>query len=81
MLLLSNVPGLLADFTDEGSLIAEIPHGEVESYLEVAQGRMKKKVLGASEAVAGGVGRVVFGDARAAKPVTRALAGEGTVVR
>ena len=81
LLLLSNVPGLLADFPDEGSLIAEIPHSEVESYLGVAQGRMKKKVLGASEAVAGGVGRVVFGDARAAQPVTRALAGEGTVVR
>lgn len=81
LLLLSNVPGLLADFPDETSLIPDIPHAEVETFLDVAQGRMKKKVLGAAEAVAGGVGRVVFGDARGPEPVARALAGEGTVVR
>ncbi len=80
LVLLSNVPGLLRAFPDESSLIREIPLGEVERYLEVAQGRMKKKVLGAAEAVAGGVGRVVFADARVARPVERALRGEGTVV-
>jgi acetylglutamate/LysW-gamma-L-alpha-aminoadipate kinase len=48
--------------------------------MEFAQGRMKKKVLGAKEALEGGVGRVVIGDARAADPVSRALAGEGTVL-
>jgi acetylglutamate/LysW-gamma-L-alpha-aminoadipate kinase len=78
--LLSNVPGLLADFPDEASLIREIPAGNVADYLEVAQGRMKKKVLGAAEAVAGGVGRVVFADARVSAPIERALRGEGTVV-
>ena len=41
---------------------------------------MKKKVLGAAEALAGGVGRVILGDARSAQPVSRALAGEGTVI-
>ena len=41
---------------------------------------MKKKVLGAAEAVQGGVKRVIFGDARAANPVTQALEGRGTVV-
>lgn len=80
LVLLSNVPGLLRDFPDEASLIRAIPAGAVEDYLEVAQGRMKKKVLGAAEAVAGGVGRVIFGDARGAEPVRRALAGEGTIV-
>ena len=45
-----------------------------------AQDRMKKKVLGAAEAVRGGVKRVVFGDARTDKPVSAALAGRGTVV-
>ncbi|AAF10984.1 N-acetylglutamate kinase [Deinococcus radiodurans R1 = ATCC 13939 = DSM 20539] len=80
LLLLSNVPGLLRDYPDEASLIREIPANDVESYLEFAQDRMKKKVLGAAEAVAGGVGRVVFGDARAGKPISAALAGEGTVV-
>ena len=41
---------------------------------------MKKKVLGASEALAGGVGRAILGDARGVQPVSRALAGEGTVI-
>jgi acetylglutamate/LysW-gamma-L-alpha-aminoadipate kinase len=80
LLLLSNVPGLLRDFPIEGSLIREIPADHVEDYLEVAQDRMKKKVLGAAEAVRGGVKRVIFGDARAARPIRRALAGEGTTV-
>lgn len=80
LLLLSNVPGLLRAFPDEASLIRQIPRGAVEDFLPVAQGRMKKKVLGAAEALATGVGRVILGDARVAAPITRALAGEGTVI-
>jgi [amino group carrier protein]-L-2-aminoadipate 6-kinase len=80
LLLLSNVPGLLRAFPDESSLIARIERAEVEAFLPVAQGRMKKKVLGAAEALAAGVGRVILGDARAAQPISRALAGAGTVV-
>jgi [amino group carrier protein]-L-2-aminoadipate 6-kinase len=80
LLLLSNVPGLLRDFPDEDSLVREIPASGVEAYLELAEGRMKKKVLGAAEAVASGVGRVVLADARIAEPVSRALRGEGTVI-
>jgi acetylglutamate/LysW-gamma-L-alpha-aminoadipate kinase len=80
LLLLSNVPGLLRDFPDESSLIPHIPRAEVESFLVYAEGRMKKKVLGAAEAVEEGVGRVVLGDARAEGCVSRALEGAGTVV-
>ncbi len=80
LLLLSNVPGLLREFPDESSLILEIPAGSVEDYLEFAQGRMKKKLLGAAEAVRGGVKRIILGDARLDEPVRRALAGRGTVV-
>ena len=80
LLLLSNVPGLLRNFPDETSLIEEIPADRVEDYLEYAQDRMKKKVLGAAEAVQGGVKRVVFGDARAQRSVSQALEGVGTVV-
>ena len=80
LLLLSNVPGLLRNYPDEASLIREIPANHVESNLEFAQDRMKKKVLGAAEAVQGGVRRVIFGDARAGQPITAALAGAGTVV-
>lgn len=80
LILLSNVPGLLRDFPDESTLIREIPAADVADFDRFARGRMKKKVLGAAEAVAGGVRRVVFADARVAEPVRRALAGEGTVV-
>ncbi len=81
LLLLSNVPGLLRDFPDEASLVTEIPADDVESFMTFAQDRMKKKVLGAAEAVQGGVKRVIFGDARISEPVSAALAGRGTVVR
>ena len=80
LLLLSNVPGLLRNYPDESSLIASIPADRVEDYLEFAKDRMKKKVLGAAEAVQGGVKRVIFGDARVSNPVTQALEGRGTVV-
>jgi acetylglutamate/LysW-gamma-L-alpha-aminoadipate kinase len=80
LLLLSNVPGLLRAFPDESSLIPQIARASVEDYLPVAQGRMKKKVLGAAEALSGGVGRVILGDARISQPVSRALAGQGTVI-
>lgn len=80
LVLLSNVPGLLRDFPDESTLIPVIPAADVEAFDRFAQGRMKKKVLGAAEAVAGGVARVVFADARVPDPVRKALAGHGTVV-
>jgi [amino group carrier protein]-L-2-aminoadipate 6-kinase len=80
LLLLSNVPGLLRAFPDESTLIARIERATVEEYLPIAQGRMKKKVLGAAEALAGGVGRVILGDARVAQPISQALAGQGTVI-
>jgi acetylglutamate/LysW-gamma-L-alpha-aminoadipate kinase len=80
LLLLSNVPGLLREFPNEDSLIPRIPRAEIEAYLPFAEGRMKKKVLGAGEALERGVGRVILGDARAADSVSRALAGAGTVV-
>ena len=80
LVLLSNAPGLLAHFPDENSLIPQIGRDELEARAACAEGRMKKKVLGASEALAGGVGRVVIADGRVQAPVSRALAGHGTVI-
>jgi acetylglutamate/LysW-gamma-L-alpha-aminoadipate kinase len=79
LMMLSNVPGLLADFPDESSLIREVKRSDIETAAEAAQDRMKKKVLGAAEALDDGVGRVIFGDARIENPITSALAGKGTV--
>lgn len=80
LLLLSNVPGLLRDFPHESSLIAQIPRTEIEAYATYAEGRMKKKVLGAAEALEQGVKRVVLGDARQPSCVSHALKGHGTVI-
>lgn len=80
LVLLSNVPGLLRDFPDPASLVPRVPVGEVDAHLRLAQGRMKRKLMGAADAVRGGVGRVVIGDARREAPVRAALRGVGTVV-
>ncbi len=78
LILLSNVPGLLRNFPDETSLIARIPRAEIETYMGYAAGRMKKKLLGAQEALADGVQRVILADARIPASVSQALAGGGT---
>jgi len=81
LLILSNVPGLLSDFPNEDSLIPRIPKAEARDYLErYAQGRMKKKLLGAIEALERGVKRVILADGRVEHPVLRALEGQGTVI-
>ncbi|MCS7061420.1 MAG: [LysW]-aminoadipate kinase [Thermoflexales bacterium] len=80
LIILSNVPGLLRQFPDESTLIPHIRYGELEQALSYAEGRMKKKVLGASEALVGGVGQVVFADGRVAGCVQAAMAGRGTVI-
>lgn len=80
LIILSNVPGLLEKFPDEASLIAHIDKNRVEQSIDFAEGRMKKKVLGASEALGLGVNQVVFADGRVERPIHRALAGKGTVI-
>lgn len=76
--LLTAAPGLLRRFPDEASLIDRLPRRQLDEALELAQGRMKKKVLGASEALEGGVGRVIIADGRLKQPITAALDGGGT---
>jgi acetylglutamate/LysW-gamma-L-alpha-aminoadipate kinase len=81
LLFFSDTPGLLRDVTDEGSLVWEIDAAAPEAALAAASGRMVVKVEAALGAVARGVGQVVFADGRVERPISRALAGEGTVVR
>jgi len=81
VLFLSNVPGLLKDVEDEKSLIKKLCLKDLESAKnDIARGRMKKKVMGAGEAIEAGVGRCIFGDARIPQPVRSALEGRGTVI-
>jgi acetylglutamate/LysW-gamma-L-alpha-aminoadipate kinase len=79
--LLSDVPGLLSAFPDPASLVARLHPSEVERAAAAhASGRMRVKLLGAAEAIAAGVGRVVLADSRGEGPVRAALAGRGTVI-
>ncbi|HIE37906.1 MAG TPA: hypothetical protein EYP77_02370 [Anaerolineae bacterium] len=76
------MPGLLRRFPDESTLIPHIPPEKAQEHLDrYARGRMKKKLLGAIEALNEGVERVVIADGRVARPLLRALAGQGTVIR
>jgi [amino group carrier protein]-L-2-aminoadipate 6-kinase len=80
LVILSNVPGLLRNYPDESSLIREIPRAKADDFMQFAEGRMKKKVMGAVEAIAEGVQKVIFADGRVEKPVSNALGGGGTQI-
>jgi len=82
LIILSDVPGVLADFPDESSLVKEIPRAQLEQARErYAQGRMKIKLLGAQEALEAGVQKVILGNCRGERPVRAALAGQGTTIQ
>jgi acetylglutamate/LysW-gamma-L-alpha-aminoadipate kinase len=80
LILLTAVPGLMKNFPDESTLIRKLPQSQLTEAIEIAQGRMKKKVLGAEEALKGGVKRVIIADGRIEKPISTALEGKGTVI-
>ena len=80
LILLTNVPGLMRNFPDESTLIPRLERAGLEASLSLAEGRMKKKVLGAGEALDHGVSQVILADGRVSEPVQRALAGKGTVI-
>ena len=80
LIILTNVPGLMREFPDESTVIPHIPKSGIEAALTLAEGRMKKKVLGASEALKLGVSRIIFADGRIETPLMKALACAGTVI-
>lgn len=81
LILLTAVPGLMKNFPDESTVIRQLPQSQLAAATEAAQGRMKKKVLGAEEALKGGVWRVIIADGRIQNPITNALSGNGTVIQ
>jgi acetylglutamate/LysW-gamma-L-alpha-aminoadipate kinase len=81
LMMLTAAPGLMRNFPDESTLLRDLPASRLADAMEAAQGRMKKKVLGAQEALAGGVRQVIIADGRIEKPVSTALAGSGTWIR
>jgi len=82
LIILSNVPGLLRAYPDESTLIRRIPAAEADRYMDqFADGRMKKKILGAVEALRDGVGQVILADGRIEHPLQTALGGAGTLIK
>lgn len=80
LVILSNVPGLLRDPADPASLVPRLSLRSFAEHVELAQGRMRVKLLAAQEALTRGVRRVILGDGRLASPIEAALAGQGTVL-
>ena len=78
LVILSNVRGLYRDFPDEDSFVSRVKLAQIDDALAWAQGRMKRKVLAAKEALDQQVGRVIIADGRRKQAVSRALNGEGT---
>lgn len=77
---LFEAPGFLKDPRDESSVMKRLTLAELLANKDSATGRMKKKILGATEAFAAGVEKIYWADGRIKQPITRALAGEGTVI-
>jgi len=80
LLLFTNVPGLLREPSDPGTLIPEVPREKLDQFMDFAYGRMKKKLFAAKEALDGGVPKVVIASSQLTDPVERALSGQGTVL-
>lgn len=80
ILVLFEAPGMLRDINDEKSLIEEIRKEELDFYMQYAEGRMKKKFIGAKKAFELGVEKIYWGDGRTENPVLNALDGKGTVI-
>ena len=80
MVYLFEAPGFLEDAERPESLVAHIPRAQIDSFLTCAQGRMKRKLLGARQALDSGIETIFFGDGRVEHPVKDALSGHGTVL-
>ena len=76
LVIMTNVPGLLTNVADANSRIAHIPFAHLDDYMHYAKGRMRKKLLGAREALQGGVPRVCIGNAS----LQDVLNGAGTII-
>ncbi|MFH1399018.1 MAG: [LysW]-aminoadipate kinase [Candidatus Woesearchaeota archaeon] len=73
--------GVLSDIEDKSSVVKNIDRRELERYIAITKGRMKKKMLGIKEALDAGVKEVYVADGRIAQPISNALNGRGTIIK
>lgn len=79
LIVLTDVPGVLADPEDPETLIERVETPAAMDRLQAAaEGFMRRKVMAATEALEGGASTVVVADANVEAPVTTALDGGGT---
>ena len=76
LVIMTNVPGLLENPEDQATIIRTVPADRLADYMEYARGRMRKKLLGAQEALQNGVPRVCIGH----DSLVDVLNGAGTVI-
>ncbi|GAC1443535.1 MAG: [LysW]-aminoadipate kinase [Chloroflexota bacterium] len=81
LLIFSNTAGLLENIEDPSSTVGNIDLDRLDQFLELAQGRMKKKVLAAGDAIKRGIGEVILASANEPQAVAAALSGGGTHIR
>ena len=82
LVLLTDVPGILADPDDPATLFETVETAaEWEDVEAAAAGFMARKLMAAEEALTGGAAEVVVADANAEAPVTAALEGSGTHIQ
>lgn len=78
LLILSNVPGLMKDVNDPGSLIRNGSAANWDTLEYYAQGNMKRKMVACREALEARVPAVYLADGRVEAPIAAALRGEST---
>jgi acetylglutamate/LysW-gamma-L-alpha-aminoadipate kinase len=76
LVIMTNVPGLLTNPADNTTLIRTIPAEKLAEFMQYAQGRMRKKLLGAQEALQDGVSQVCIGSTS----LLNVLDGAGTTI-
>ncbi len=80
MVVLFEEKGLLANFADKNSIVGRVNKSGLDNYMTSAQGRMKKKLLGAKKALELGVETIYWSDGRIENPISKALNGLGTII-
>ncbi|HEY6410877.1 MAG TPA: [LysW]-aminoadipate kinase [Ktedonobacteraceae bacterium] len=76
LVMMTNVPGLLTDPENDATLISTIPADQLAEHMSYAKGRLRKKLLGAQEALEGGVPRIYIGSTS----LLNVLNGSGTTI-
>jgi len=79
LVLLTDVPGILADPDDEATLLETVASpADWDRAAAAAEGFMERKLMATEEALSGGASEVVVAEATDDEPVTAALSGGGT---